>query len=219
MRLLEKLPRLADPRPQIDPRIFADPVAGETEWTPFKPGGTNFTTHRLVREGDRLEFKIAPGARVFALIFLVIGLVLVAGFAVPLLVRRPFVFREQDIVAAVGLVFALVGGLFYRHFNRPVIFDRRSGYFWKGRIPPAQAVNRESLKDCCALEKIHACQTIAEHVRGSKSSFWSYELNLVLEDGSRLNVVDHGSPAVIRDDGRAVADFLQVPLWDAIPFP
>lgn len=217
-RLLENLRRLADPRPQIDPRVFADPVAGKIDWSPLKPGGTNFTTHRLVREGDRLEFKIAPGARAFALIFLLSGLGLVAGFAIPLLLRQPLVFREQDIGAAVGVVFFAVGWLLCRFFNRPVVFDRRSGYFWKGRIPPHQAVNREALKDCCPLEEIRALQIIAERVRGDKSSYWSYELNLVLKDGPRLNVVDHGSLDVIRTDGRAIADFLQVPLWDAIPF-
>lgn len=218
-RLLEKLRRLAESRTAFDPRVFSDPVAEKTDWTPLKPGGTNFTTHRLIREGDRLEFKIAPGARVFALIFLLSGLGLVAGFAVPLLLRQPLVFREQDIGAAVGMVFFAVGWFLYRFFNRPVVFDRRTGYFWKGRIPPDQAVNREALKDCCPLEEIRALQIIAERVRGDKSSYWSYELNLVLKDGRRLNVVDHGSLEVIRTDARACADFLQVPLWDAISFP
>ncbi len=218
-RLLEKLRRLAESRPVFDPRVFSDPLAEKTDWFPLKPGGTNFTTHRLIREGDRLEFKIAPGARVFSLIFLLSGLGLVAGFLVPMFSRRPFAFREQDIGGLVGLVFAVVGWFLHRHFNRPVVFDRRSGYFWKGKIPPGQRVSREAPKDSCLLKEIHALQVIAERVRGDKSSYWSYELNLVLKDARRLNVIDHGSIEVIRSDAAAAAEFLQVPLWDASQKP
>lgn len=52
-RLLEKFRRLAESRPALDPGVFSDPLAGQTGWSPLKSGWTNFTTHRLVREGDR----------------------------------------------------------------------------------------------------------------------------------------------------------------------
>ena len=54
------------------------------------------------------------------------------------------------------------------------------------------------------------------HLTGPQANhfFWS-----TIKDGRRLNVVDHGSLEVIRTDARACADFLQVPLWDAISFP
>lgn len=55
-RLLEKFRRLAESRSAFDPGVFSDPLAGQTGWSPLKSGGTNFTTYRLVREGDRLEF-------------------------------------------------------------------------------------------------------------------------------------------------------------------
>jgi hypothetical protein len=214
-RLLGKLRRWAESRPVFDPRVFSDPLAERTDWSPLKPGGTNFATHRLVREGERLEFRIAPAARLFALIFLFSGLALSAAFAVPIPFRRPLVFREQDIAAFVGVLFAAVGWFLWRFYNRPVVFDRRSGYFWKGRIPPDQAVKREALKDFCPLGEIAALQIIAERVRGDKSSYWSYELNLVLQDARRLNAIDHGSLDRVREDARACADFLRVPLWDA----
>ena len=43
----------------------------------------------------------------------------------------------------------------------------------------------------------------------------SYELNVVLQDGSRRNVVDHGNLDALRADARELAMFLVVPLWDA----
>jgi hypothetical protein len=41
----------------------------------------------------------------------------------------------------------------------------------------------------------------------------SYELNLVLKDGRRINVVDHGGADKIRTDAATLADFLGVPVW------
>ena len=38
--------------------------------------------------------------------------------------------------------------------------------------------------------------------------------NLVLADGSRVNVVDHGDLGQVRADAAMLAEFLSVPLWD-----
>ena len=38
---------------------------------------------------------------------------------------------------------------------------------------------------------------------------------LVLEDGTRRNVVDHGSLKTIIDDAHIVSEFLNVPIWHA----
>ncbi len=50
---------------------------------------------------------------------------------------------------------------------------------------------------------------------GNKSSYYSYELNLVLDDGSRINVVDHGNLDRLRGDAQTLSRFLDKPVWDA----
>ena len=65
------------------------------------------------------------------------------------------------------------------------------------------------------LSSIHALQLLSEFVSGSKSSYYSYELNLVLNDGSRINVVDHGNLERLRSDASALSRFLDKPVWDA----
>ena len=52
-------------------------------------------------------------------------------------------------------------------------------------------------------------------ISGSKSSYYSYELNLVLHDGSRINVVDQGNLKRLRSDANAFSQFLDKPVWDA----
>ena len=68
------------------------------------------------------------------------------------------------------------------------------------------------------LNQVCAIQLIREYVSGNKSSYYSYELNLVCADGERINIVDHGSLPVIRNDGETLADYLSIPVWDAIDF-
>ena len=66
------------------------------------------------------------------------------------------------------------------------------------------------------FREIHAIQLISEHVSGNKSSYYSYELNLVSRDGVRTNVVDHGKLDQVREDAKTLAEFLEVPVWDGI---
>jgi hypothetical protein len=113
-----------------------------------------------------------------------------------------------------GLVFAAVGGGTLYGGTKPIAFDIQLGYFWKGRNPPPYNFGVEP-KEALPLPRIHALQIVSERCSSSKSSFMSYELNLVLQDGSRRNVVDHGNLDGLRTDARELAIFLAVPLWDA----
>ena len=58
-------------------------------------------------------------------------------------------------------------------------------------------------------------QLLSKFVSGSKSSYYSYELNLVLNDGRRINVVDHGDLKRLRSDVKTLSQFLDKPVWDA----
>jgi hypothetical protein len=62
------------------------------------------------------------------------------------------------------------------------------------------------------LATIQALQLVTERVSG-KSSYNSYELNLVLKDGKRINVMDHGDQTALNADAEVLARFLNVPIW------
>ncbi len=42
----------------------------------------------------------------------------------------------------------------------------------------------------------------------------TYELNIVLKSGIRVNIIDHNDVAVIREEASTLATFLTVPVWD-----
>jgi len=152
--------------------------------------------------------------KIFAGIFVFFGL----SFALII----PFVILSQSdeskwimiLPILFGSVFALIGYFIYKTAGSPRVFDKQSGFYWKGRDEPNQMINPEYQK-FTKLNEIYAVQLVSELVRGNKSSYTSYELNLVLKDRSRVNVIDHGNISSIREDAAILSGFLNVPFWDA----
>lgn len=214
--LIEKLKSLTPAgRETFDPSTLDDPVAIQTEWSPLKGGGANFCTRQLVQVSPhRYEFRATLGAKAFYLSFFFIG----SGatiFSISQIISSSTVFKPEVLIpGAVGLIFALVGGLMYYYGTRPVVFDKQHDCFWKGNIPADELIYATANELLMPFSEIHSIQLIAEYISGNKSSYFSYEMNLVSRDGLRTNVVDHGKLDQIREDANTLAEFLEVPVWD-----
>lgn len=114
-----------------------------------------------------------------------------------------------------GGIFAAIGVGIYYFGTIPRCFDKNYGYYWKGRDEP-NVMRTDQADKFVKLSDIHALQIVSEWVRGNKTSYTSYELNLVLKDGKRINVVDHGNLKALREDARITADFLGIQVWDSV---
>ena len=217
-KLVESLKKLGNMGPAFDPSSLNDPIAMQTEWRPLKSGGANFKTHKLVEVGyHRLEFRATVFARIFCMIFLFVGLAVLFFFGLKTIDWQNLTSNfESALPSLFGLVFAAVGGLLLYFMTKPIVFDKTHGYYWKGRIEPTQTYEQSAKKKSAPLSDIHAIQIISEHVSSSKSSYYSYEINLILHDGTRLNVVDHGKLSSIREDAQKLSAFLGVPVWDSV---
>lgn len=218
-KLLKKLQAMGQPPVVFDPARFNDPLALQTEWSPLRRGGTSFRTHTLnLLHADRMEFQAATGAKLFCMFFALVGIIMPCGFLAAAFLNREFAADMGPVMIApvlMGLTFLAVGAGLYYYGTAPIVFDKFRGCFWKGRKAPNEVLDISTLKNACKLEDIRALQLISEYVRGNKSAYYSYEMNLVLKDGKRLNVVDHGNQAKLREDAQTLATFLNVPVWDA----
>lgn len=200
----------------FDPSVFNDELALKTEWGPLKSGGSNFRTHKLVSvDYNRIEFKPTIGAKLFSSVFIL------AGLAVPVLIgfentenNQPLFSSDLLPVILFGLLFVGGGGFLLYKFAKPVIFDKMKGLYWKGWKVPKGYLAQIPEDDSSRISNLHAIQLIAERVRGNKRTYYSYEMNLVLKDGSRMNVIDHGNVGKLREDARILSEFLSVPVWD-----
>lgn len=202
----------------FDPAVFQDPLAVKTQWTALKSGGTNFKTHTLVSTGSaRMEFKPTAVALIFYFIFILPGAALSVGLPTLFFINPDLISSDKNAIIiplVIGVVFLTVGLLMAYTGTKPIVFDQMRMLFWKGRPKNDGRISRESFDIACELSRIHALQIISEYCSGNKSSYYSYELNLVLEDGSRMNVVDHGALTALKKDAQKLAGFLNVPLWD-----
>ena len=73
----------------------------------------------------------------------------------------------------------------------------------------------DASEDCVRLEFIHALQIVAEFISGKNANYYSYELNLVLKNGNRINIIDHNNKGRIDREAKVLSEFLGVPVWDA----
>ncbi len=192
----------------MDPneKDWGDPAAAAMAWEPtYSGGGASFRTHALTDVGDdRWEFRTTRGARAFALAFAAFGVVvLVIGVILSL---SPFPWWAAVVAFGVSALF-LGGGLWlHKHVTRPIVLDRSTGRF-EGRKGGT-----------AALADVRGMQLLTHLVKqaggGDQNSYWSHELNLVLDGGERVHVVGHGGIDHLRPESERLSQALDLPLWD-----
>jgi hypothetical protein len=200
-------------------RLPDDLVARLTSWAPANEGGANFRTKRLVeRSPSRLEVRTTAYTALFCGVFIVFGAGLGAAFA-----YERLSFGQSPLLNLTpilgSLAFAAAGVVMYYFLCRPAVFDRHIGWYWKGNPTLRAHQQLQSLTQATALSNIHALQLLSEYIPGDSDSspYHSYELNLVLKNGRRLNVMDHGDLPSLMADAKLLARFLGVPLWELKP--
>ncbi len=200
--------------------MYDDPLAREIEWLPLKRGGSNFQTHEYYEANGVAGFKPTKGNILFAGVFMAIGSIVPLSMLISAVVGGNFNLGTL-IGVGIGIVFFVVGFVMYRYSTKPIVFDKGLGYYYKGKIENSDPAQIEQLDDSCRLSEIKAIQIISEYVRDSSSSssdtrstpYYSYEINLVLADATRLNVVDHGKQRTVFRDADTLSRFLEVPVW------
>ncbi len=220
--MFEKLKKLVEEAKKraatvVDPAVFNHPLAQKTEWSPLAGGGSNFKTHRLDHSNrDKLVFKATLGAQLFSGVFILFGLF---GLIFP-----TYIFFSQDkqewsmIVFAVffGGIFTAAGMFLLHSMARPRVFDTFYGYYYEGWKKPADSMvsHTTAKRKITQLNEVEAIQVLRERLRSKNGSYYSYEINLVLADTRRVNVIDHGNQQAVIDDAEILAQTLGVPLWD-----
>ena len=190
-----------DKREILDLGAFGNEIAFKTSWEPLVGGGTNFCTHRAQKnaslDGDILVFKMTIQAYLFAFSFVVLG----AMFAI-----SSAAGEFEGKIVLMGLGFLAFGWWYLWSLRRKESrFDRHSNELTQG-------------KKSFGLKNAEAIQLIREYVRGHENNYYSYELNLICSDGSRINIIDHGALRKLREDAALLAKYLSIPVWDAIDF-
>lgn len=196
------------------PESLNDDIALKTKWSPLNSGGTNTTDFKFSKiSPKRVEFKASPKLYIAASVFIILGIVAIIKFSME--PNGSLLFYGG---IGLGIILMLTGISKIIGMNKPPVFDLDEGYFWKDQKEPDRDLKTSITQ--CRIENIHAVQLIQERIQSGgssgSSSFYSFEMNLVLQNGNRLNVVDHGTLSRIRKNTDQLSNFLDVPVWDAI---
>tara|TARA_R110002111_G_scaffold66446_6_gene108294 strand:- start:2743 stop:3408 length:666 start_codon:yes stop_codon:yes gene_type:complete len=193
-----------------------DNIKSKVDTSPLNSGGASFKTNVLIKESSsKILYKPSIGAAIFGFIFLAIGLGVLFFGIYPLFGNNFNLAEVEWFLLIFGLIFTTAGSFMFYMFYMPRVFDKQIGYYYKAYSPGSHYRNRRSSKSHIPLKSIIAIQLIGEHVKNDKGSYKSFELNLVLNDGSRNNVIDHGNLKSIISDAEILSNFLNIPIWHA----
>jgi len=194
-----------------------DPIVMQTKWLPVDRAGEFYPRELVEVAAGRLEFRVATVAKANYLFMILFGIgaaICVSGFR---LTKGEF-FQWKTAVILLFCAILSAGGVYlYIWRTKLIVFDIGRGVFWKGKSS-YEAVDWSDLKYFCRLEDIHALQVIPVfHMRSSGSgAYYSYELNLVLKNGQRISVINHGDRDKLVRDTATIATFIGKPVWDVI---
>ena len=193
---------------------YDDGVASTTDWAFMVHTGGGFRSRRLVQVlHGRLQFKATWRGLAFGVAFAAPGFAMLAAGIWHAVTARGGTLG----LLMSGLAFGAAGIVMLAGSLLPVVFDRDSGYFWRGRTAPRRDVDVDA--KAARLQDVHAVQLLTgwRNSSGTMTSGYNvHEVNLILHDGSRVHVVGHGgSIEQLREEITTVAEFLNVPVWDA----
>lgn len=212
-KLINNIKNFKKTKTPLNPSKFGDPIAEQTKWGPAKAGGSNSCTHKLIQTNPyTFEFKASLKAKLAYTLFIFLGLI-ISSYSL-FAISKNGLTAEYIIYVLISLTFPIIGCRMLYFGTRPIVFDKISDNFWKGNQNPKQIINKTSIEQYCKISDIHSLQIISEFISGKHTAFYSYELNLVLNDAKRINIIDHGNLKKIRQDAETLSEFLGKPVWD-----
>jgi len=197
------------------PKDFNDDFAKQIDWTPLEDKSSSYKTHHLHQVSDsRIEYKASISMKFNS------SISVLTGFALTFISSS----SEQPKFFLIVGILTICAGLYWFLFGaKPMAFDKAEGVFLKGREQIKKFNDNRMKAKPVKLDQIHAIQLISEYITGQSGfnnsddvRFHSYEINLVLINGERVNVIDHGDGFQVLSDAEKLSSFLEVPVWNGI---
>jgi hypothetical protein len=202
----------------FDPSSLNDPIAMQTQWVLITRLHSGLLRdHNLVKINNfQMEFRATIGSRVLFMIPMILLLTFTIGSLIDLsseLASRKIIV--DVVVSVLSFAFMIGLGWIFYLITRPVVFDAHIKALWKGRIMPVVIGNIKGIKHFTKFNNIHALQLLSKYSY-EKASGYNYELNVILKNGNRINLVSYRGEEEIEEDCQVLSKFLGKPVWNAI---
>ena len=170
---------------------------------------SNFCAHRLFFTQGKVTVKPTAGNYVFFSIFALIGVGIIAA---AWLAKGDESARIPMTIF--GIIFGGVGffGMFWKRNRLPEIDLMRRMFYPERRKYDTSDMTNISLNQGIPLSELVNIQVSKRHVRGNKSSYTAYMLDLVFRDGYSCRLLSHGARKQFIEDAEKLAKLLNMPL-------
>ncbi len=194
----EALGREARRKKLINEITENDEIANKTDWTPCKRGGANFKTATLKQKNNgTLVITASIGMYLFISFVVFMFTVFITAVVINIIGVNYFFI---PVLVGIGLAIMIF------KFLKPKYFDACMEKYYIGEYLKSEYV--------IDFTEIYAIQIIKERCSSKNGSYYSYEINIVLNTSERYNVMDHGNLKKIKEDAQTIAYYLGVKLWD-----
>ena len=178
--------------PKVDPSIFNHPLALKISWEPIAGSGFTFKAHVFDKSNpNKWVIKRSKKLIFFSTSLVVVGLAL-----------TDFAHTNSDSarlnIAAACLI--LLGIMYYIGTRRSFKID-----FLRSKL--------HNKKQIINLNQIGGIQII-EYWTGGKNSRKTFQMNLALNDATRIFVMSNGNREHILNESTALAQALGCAVWD-----
>ncbi len=188
-------------------QLFNHPDADNTAWSELIPKSYFFSVQRLMKErAGKIIFRLTSNSKLLILIKL-LGLF----FFVFMMLTVGFGEKNKNLL---GEIAALIIASYFIDYVFKAYWLKRQDRIFDDATKTFYIHNQSSEKSRAVTvdyKEMHALQIIHNSTRKS----WSYELNLVLHNGNRVNVTEHGKIHELRQDALYLSTALCLPIWDA----
>ena len=175
---------------------------------PLVAGGSTFENY-ILHQSSSTELKLRP-SRTYAAYAALCALIVCIFVSIVILS-----YHYSDSLKFIWdyLYFVIFGFIFFVFLIMSIldlfktsVFDKGKNRFYKR--PYGHKVD-------ILLSKIVAIQVIGEIVEDESTNFNSFELNLVLDNSKRINILDHSNLSGILQDAKQLSEFLDISIWHA----
>lgn len=197
-------------------------VSGEKIWEPIANEASNFKSAKLVEEASGMITITATNhSFLFDAIFAVLGgIIALSSIAILLLLA--------DFLKLFAIIPAIIAFFFLRNSVSPstkkkVCFSKKEALFWMDDIENKMALQHQLVNGKLPFSAIYGVQLLQVHhftsllsPAASSRNYYSYELNLILTDGQRINVMTHGAKAEMIIEAKILARYLSKKIWHRV---
>jgi hypothetical protein len=201
-----------------------DPIVKKTSFMPLLSWWMYITTHKLILDNFwNIILKINKLFNIIPIIIIIASILKISELIINPSILQNLTDDDFWLKVMMPLIFLIIWIFLFVKRKKSKIFDFESWYFYdlkyKSNIYEYIYQNEKFNKNIIKLKDIHAIQIIEKSVNNniSRERYWryiTYELNIILKDTFRINIVEFNDIIDIRNISTLISEKLWVEVYD-----